>query len=72
MIFVIKTIFVEGMTCGNCVRHVEEALKEIKGVKSAKADLKDKKAVVELAHDVSDEDIKNAIVDAGYEVTKIH
>lgn len=66
-----KTIFVEGMTCNNCVRHVEEALREINGVKSAKVDLKGKKALVELAHDVSDEDIKNAIVDAGYEVTGI-
>jgi len=66
-----KTVFVEGMSCDHCVRHVEEALKEICGVKSAKVDLKGKKAVIELAHEVDDEDIKNAIDEAGYEVTKI-
>jgi copper ion binding protein len=66
-----KTVFIEGMTCNHCVHHVEEALKELNGVKSAKADLTGKKAVIELTQDVSDKDIQNAIDEAGYEVTKI-
>jgi len=66
-----KKIMIEGMTCGHCVMHVEEALKEIDGVKSAKVDLADKSATVELSHEVEDAAFKAAIEDAGYEVTSI-
>lgn len=66
-----KTIYVEGMTCNNCVRHVEEALKELAGVKSVKVNLEGKKAEVELYHEVSDQKITDAIEDAGYDVSSI-
>ena len=65
-----KTIYVEGMTCSNCVRHVE-ALKELEGVKSVKVDLKAKKADIELSAEVSDQQITEAIEDAGYDVSSI-
>ncbi len=66
-----KKLFVEGMTCGHCAMHVEEALKGIHGVKSAKVDLEGKNAVVELAHEIEDEKFKAAVDEAGYEVVKI-
>ncbi|NLB41238.1 MAG: heavy-metal-associated domain-containing protein [Clostridiales bacterium] len=66
-----NTIYVEGMTCNNCVRHVEEALKELEGVKSVKVDLKAKKADIELSAEVSDQQITEAIEDAGYDVSSI-
>ncbi|NLC43802.1 MAG: heavy-metal-associated domain-containing protein [Clostridiales bacterium] len=66
-----KTIYVEGMTCNNCVRHVEEALKELEGVKTVRVDLEGKKAEVELSREVSDQEITEAIEDAGYDVSSI-
>ncbi len=66
-----KTIYVEGMTCNNCVRHVEEALKELEGVKTVRVDLEGKKAEVELSREVSDQEIIEAIEDAGYDVSSI-
>ena len=66
-----KKVFVEGMTCGHCARHVEEALKEVSGIKSAKVDLKGKVAVVEYDQAVDETKIKAAIAEAGYEVTKV-
>ena len=66
-----KKVFIEGMTCDHCVMHVEEALKEVCGIKSAKVDLEGKVATIELAHDVEDEKIKEAVADAGYDVTRI-
>lgn len=66
-----KKVFIEGMTCGHCASHVEEALKEVGGIKSAKVDLKGKVAVIELAKPVEDAKIKAAVEDAGYEATKI-
>ena len=66
-----KTVFIEGMTCSYCEHHVEEALKELDGIKSAKADRKKEKAVIKLVHEVADEDIRNAVSEAGYTVTGI-
>ena len=66
-----KKISIEGMTCSHCVKHVEEALKGICGVKSAKVDIAQKLATVELAHEVDDEKFKAAVDDAGYQVTRI-
>lgn len=66
-----KKVFIEGMSCGHCVMHVENALKELQGVSSVKVSLEGKVADIELSSDVSDEKIKAAIEDAGYEATKI-
>ncbi|VBB05730.1 Hypothetical protein LUCI_0941 [Lucifera butyrica] len=66
-----KKLFIEGMSCGHCANHVETALKEVGGVKSAKVDLAGKFAIVELAHEVGAEKMKAAVADAGYEVTRI-
>ncbi|MGE5633064.1 MAG: heavy-metal-associated domain-containing protein [Caulobacteraceae bacterium] len=66
-----KKISIEGMTCGHCAMHVEEALKGVCGVKSVNVDLIGKSATVELAHEVDDSKLKAAVTDAGYEVTRI-
>jgi len=65
-----KTIYIEGMMCPHCVRHATEALNKLEGV-SAVVSLENKNAVCTLTADVSDETLKAAIVDAGYEVTGI-
>ena len=66
-----KKISIEGMTCNNCAMHVEEALKEVCGVKSVKVDLAGKSATVEFAHEVDDNKLKVAVAEAGYEVKSI-
>ncbi|MBZ4647289.1 MAG: copper chaperone [Petroclostridium sp.] len=66
-----KKIYIEGMSCGHCVSHVKEALKEINGVGSVSVSLEGKFATVELTDEVSDNALKAAIEEAGYEVTKI-
>lgn len=59
------------MTCQNCVRHATEALNELDGVKSADVNLEGKYAIVELTEDVTDNIIKEAIDEVGYEVVGI-
>ncbi|MEG0775220.1 cation transporter [Clostridium sp.] len=63
-----KKILIEGMSCGHCVMHATNALKDL-GLSNVKVDLTSKTAVAE--GNVSDEAIKDAIEDAGYEVVKI-
>ena len=65
-----KKILVEGMSCGHCVNHVSEALKEI-GATGVEVSLERKLATAEVADDVTDETIKAAIEDAGYDVVGI-
>ena len=64
-----KTLTIEGMMCAHCVAHVEKALNALDGVDSVTVDLAGKTAVV--TGDVSDEALKKAVADAGYQVTDI-
>ena len=64
-----KTVTIEGMMCQNCVKHATKALNDLPGV-TATVDLESKTAVI--TGEVSDEAIKTAIAEAGYEVTDIH
>ena len=66
-----KKLSIEGMTCQNCVRHTKEALEEVSGVSSVTVDLAGKNAVVECDDSVKDEILKEAVTEAGYEVTGI-
>lgn len=66
-----KKVLIEGMTCAHCASHVEEALKEVCGIKSVEVNLEGKFAMIELAHPVDEKEIKAAVEEAGYEATKI-
>ena len=66
-----KTIFIEGMSCGHCSKRVEEALKNVKDVKSVKVNLETKNAVVALKNDIENELLKTAVEDIGFQVINI-
>ncbi|WP_446898934.1 heavy-metal-associated domain-containing protein [Clostridium sp. LBM24168] len=66
-----RTVHVEGMTCQHCVQHVKEALESIDGVSSAKVDLNSKTAVVKSSSEIDDNVVKEAVKNAGYEVSSI-
>ena len=62
-----KTVTIKGMMCAHCVSHVEKALTAL-GVQ-ADVDLATGTAVV--TGDVSDDALRKAVTDAGYEVVDI-
>lgn len=64
-----KIMHIEGMSCGHCQKRVETALNALDGV-NATVDLERQIATVTGAT-LTDETLKNAVVDAGYEVTSI-
>lgn len=66
-----KVLNIKGMVCGNCVNHVHKALMEIPGIQEAVVELESKTAQVQLSQAVSDEVLKAAIEDAGYELVSI-
>jgi copper chaperone len=65
-----KKILIEGMSCGHCVNHVNEALNEL-GAKDVEVNLEKMLATAEINEDITDEAIKAALEDAGYEVVGI-
>ncbi|MBQ8330976.1 MAG: heavy metal translocating P-type ATPase [Clostridia bacterium] len=62
------TFGVEGMMCNNCKAHVEKALSEIKGVKSAVADPDAKSVTVVAKESVEESTLKDAVTKAGYRI----
>ena len=61
------TVAIEGMMCNNCKRHVEEALKAVKGVKKVDVSLENKRAEIEYAEGkTSPEALAAAVNAAGY------
>lgn len=66
-----KKILIEGMTCEHCVKRVENAIKEVEGVKSVKVNLKEKYANVDFSKKVDNAKLINAIDEVGYNVIGI-
>lgn len=64
-----RKIKIEGMSCMHCVAHVKEALEELKGIETAEVLLEQNCALI--TGDVSEEAIKEAIDEAGYDVIAI-
>ena len=67
----IRKIKIEGMMCTHCSSRVEKVLNALDGA-SAKVDLEAKTATVTLEKEISDEELKRVIEDAGYEVVEIN
>ena len=66
-----KTLKIEGMMCGHCEMHVKKALDALDGVKKAEVSHKNGTAVVTLEKGLSDDLLKQAVSDQGYQVTDI-
>ena len=62
---------IEGMHCEGCSNRLTKVLQALDGVSLAKVSLENKNAEVEYDEDKIDfDDIKQAIEDAGFEVTE--
>lgn len=66
-----KQLSVEGMMCPNCVKHVTKALESVEGATDVTVSLENKTATVSVPDSVSDEILKSAVTEEGYEVTGI-
>ena len=66
-----KILTVEGMHCNHCASGVVKAVCSVEGVKDAKVNLDKKTCTAKLSAEVSDDALKSAVKDAGFEVTAI-
>ncbi|AEI13608.1 MULTISPECIES: heavy-metal-associated domain-containing protein [Cellulomonas] len=66
------TFGVDGMTCGNCVKHVTSELEALPGVTDVQVDLVvggSSRVTVTSQDPLSDEAVAGAVDEAGYAVT---
>ena len=62
------TLNVTGMTCSHCQKSVQEALQGVEGVRTARVDLQQGRAVVEYDEaKTNPSDMAEAVAGAGYE-----
>ena len=59
---------VGGMTCNNCVNHVETALSNIDGVLDVEVNLEGAKATINTNGAPSQETLESAVINAGYSI----
>jgi copper chaperone CopZ len=64
-----KTIKIEGMMCGHCTGRVETTLKEL-GATVIETSVEKKHAIIDVDN-ISDDKLKEAIEDVGYDVLSI-
>ncbi len=64
-------VMIDGMSCGNCVAHIEKALSELDGADSVTVNLAEKMAEIESAERLDKKLIVAAVEEAGYTVTSI-
>ena len=63
----VTTLSVRGMSCGNCVKHVEKAVRSVRGVSGVQVDLASGQVKVTHAPGADLDAMVEAIDAAGYE-----
>ena len=63
-----KTIKINGMMCTKCEAHVKKALEELPEIDQATPSHEADEAVLQLNAEVSEEAIRKAVEEAGYEL----
>lgn len=65
------TVGVEGMACGMCEAHINDAVRQNFSVKKVTSSHTKKQTVIIAENDISEQDLKNAISKAGYDVVSV-
>jgi len=63
-----STYTVQGMTCGHCVSSVTEEVSQIDGVREVDVDLASGKITVISDEPVTEDAVRTAVTEAGYEL----
>ncbi len=59
------------MMCAHCTGRVQKALEAVPGVKGVVMSLENKSAEITLGEDVTEETLRAAVTEAGYEVVEV-
>lgn len=65
------TVGVEGMACGMCEAHINEAVRNAFHVKKVTSSHAKKQTIIIAEKDIGEEELKNVIAKTGYEVVSV-
>ncbi len=65
------TLTIEGMMCGHCEAHMNDAIRNKFKVKKVTSSHKEKETVIVSEDDISDEELREVVADTGYELKSI-
>ena len=65
------TVGIEGMACGMCEAHINEAVRNAFSVKKVTSSHTKKQTVIIAENDIPEQELKNAIAKTGYEVVSV-
>ncbi|MDE6673744.1 MAG: cation transporter [Acetatifactor sp.] len=65
------TVRVEGMACGMCEAHINEAVRNAFQVKKVTSSHTKKQTVIIAEKDIPEQELKNVITKAGYDVVSV-
>lgn len=66
------TLGVEGMVCGMCESHVNDALRRAFSLRKVKSSRKKKETIMMVEEDIEDAKIEEVMQATGYQLTSIH
>ena len=66
------TVGIEGMACGMCEAHINEAVRNAFQVKKVTSSHTKKQTVIIVEKDISEQELKNVIVKAGYDAVSVN
>ncbi|MCM1136042.1 MAG: cation transporter [Clostridium sp.] len=65
------TLGVEGMACGMCEAHINDAVRNAFKVKKVTSSHTKKQTVIVAEQDISEQELKDTVAKAGYEVVSV-
>ena len=65
------TLAIEGMACGMCEAHINEAVRNAFHVKKVTSSHTKKQTVIIAEKDIPEQEVKNVIVKAGYDAVSV-
>lgn len=66
-----KVLEIEGMHCMGCVRRATQALESLDGINSARVDLTEKTAVIDMDKEVAEELMRTALKEVALELVAV-
>ncbi len=63
---------IEGMACGMCEAHINEAVRNAFRVKKVASSHTKKQTVILAEQDISEQELKNVVAKAGYDVVSVN
>lgn len=65
------TVGIEGMACGMCEAHINDAVRQSFSIKKVTSSRAKKQTIIISENNITEQDLKNVIANVGYDVVSV-